>query len=121
MEERVAVLERKREQTEGDRIAYQDTLIDTRERVVNVEYGMARVKEVVEYTRIRLDCLETEVAGVKSIALDSQVRLGNLERDVSGLKQDVSGLKQGVSGLTRSVDAIVSHFGIVLPAEEARP
>ncbi|WP_338762479.1 hypothetical protein V7968_35440 [Nocardia vulneris] len=106
MEERVAVLEGKWQRTEGDGIAYQDAIIDTRDRVVRLGHSMSTLKVMAGHTQVRLGAVEEDVAVLK--------------QDVAFLKGDVSGLKQSVSGLTRSVDAIVSHFGIVL-AEEAQP
>ncbi|KIA64543.1 hypothetical protein FG87_13395 [Nocardia vulneris] len=106
LEERVAVLEGKWQRTEGDGIAYQDAIIDTRDRVVRLEHSMSTLKVMAGHTQVRLGAVEEDVAVLK--------------QDVAFLKGDVSGLKQSVSGLTRSVDAIVSHFGIVL-AEEAQP
>ncbi|WP_433575355.1 hypothetical protein [Nocardia brasiliensis] len=114
MEERVAVLEGKWQRTEGDGIAYQEAIIDTRDRVVRLEHSMSTLKVMAGHTQVRLGAVEEDVAGLKQ-------DVAFLKGDVSGLKRDVSGLKQSMSGLTRSVDAIVSHFGIALPAEEAQP
>ncbi len=121
LEERVAVLEGKWHRTEGDGIAYQEAIIDTRDRVVRLEHSMSTLKVMAGHTQIRLGAVEEDVAGLKQDVAFLKGDVSGLKQDVSGLKRDVSGLKQSMSGLTRSVDAIVSHFGIALPAEEAQP
>ncbi|AFU03480.1 hypothetical protein AW168_15555 [Nocardia brasiliensis] len=117
----MAVLEGKWHRTEGDGIAYQEAIIDTRDRVVRLEHSMSTLKVMAGHTQIRLGAVEEDVAGLKQDVAFLKGDVSGLKQDVSGLKRDVSGLKQSMSGLTRSVDAIVSHFGIALPAEEAQP